>query len=204
VSIIKKSADLVYAFRFIRLLTTRWEDTEAFNLGIVDRRGKPLKKLVSLTSKERNHYTPFIRLVFNMKRILEKTPGAGQLASFASALYLIKESQGLSDRSVSYILEKSGVSADDLILENSQWFIVNENELSPGIYKVTVDKVLNEGFEVYVRTNDRVRVRETKPIGNMFGVDVYEAIHVKTGSQFILQQQRLPNERGTRSWILGN
>ena len=39
-SIIKRAGDLVYTFRFLRLLTTAFEDTEAFKLGIIDKDGK--------------------------------------------------------------------------------------------------------------------------------------------------------------------
>ena len=33
--ILKRAGDLVYTFRFLRLLTTSFEDTEAFKKGII-------------------------------------------------------------------------------------------------------------------------------------------------------------------------
>ena len=41
---IKRAADLVYTFRFLTLLVTPFEKTEAFKLGILDKNGKKLKK----------------------------------------------------------------------------------------------------------------------------------------------------------------
>ena len=39
-----RGPDFFYAVRFLRLLTTKWENTNAFKLGIVDKNGKKLKK----------------------------------------------------------------------------------------------------------------------------------------------------------------
>ena len=41
---IKRAADLVYTFRFLTLLVTPFEKTEAFKLGLVGEKGKKLKK----------------------------------------------------------------------------------------------------------------------------------------------------------------
>ena len=71
-SIIKRAGDLVYTFRFSRLLTTAFEDTEAFKLGIIDKDGKRDKTFTLNTSENRSkykdYYTPFHRLVFNIKK----------------------------------------------------------------------------------------------------------------------------------------
>ena len=42
--IIKRAGDLVYTFRFLRLLTTPFEETEAFKQGIIDKDGKRNKE----------------------------------------------------------------------------------------------------------------------------------------------------------------
>ena len=89
--LIKQAGDLVYTFRFLRLLTTNFEDTEAFKAGIIDDKGKRLKSfsLDSMDNRDtyRNVYTPFHRLVFNIKKIMAKVPGGGsKLASYAAAL----------------------------------------------------------------------------------------------------------------------
>ena len=39
-----QAIDLFVAYRFLRILTTPWEDQEAFKLGIIDQNGKLLKK----------------------------------------------------------------------------------------------------------------------------------------------------------------
>ena len=50
-SILSRAADLGYAFRFLKLLTTPWEKLEAYKLGIVDKRGRNLKKAKELNTQ---------------------------------------------------------------------------------------------------------------------------------------------------------
>ena len=44
-SIITRTADLFYTFRFLKILTTPFEKTDAYKLGIIDDKGKRDKKV---------------------------------------------------------------------------------------------------------------------------------------------------------------
>ena len=46
--ILSRAADLGYAFRFLKLLTTKWENLPAYELGIIDKRGRNIKKAKEL------------------------------------------------------------------------------------------------------------------------------------------------------------
>ena len=84
--------DLIITYKFIRLLTTKWNKTDAYKEGVIDAKGKLLIKGKDQTSAQKKAYTPFDKLVFNIKRILEKIPfGKSQIASYAAALFLLKE-----------------------------------------------------------------------------------------------------------------
>lgn len=86
--------DDILAFRVLYLLVTPFEQTDAFRLGIIDKNGNNLKKSKDLkTGEEKSAYTNLHKLVFNMKKILEKVPvvGKSQLSSLAAAYWLIKE-----------------------------------------------------------------------------------------------------------------
>ena len=87
------AVNLYFIYKFLRILTTPWENTDAFKLGIVDDDGKILKKKRTLkTSEEKDAYTMMHRLVWKLKRLMEKIPfGKSRLASYAAALWLIKE-----------------------------------------------------------------------------------------------------------------
>ena len=85
--------NLFFIYKFLRILTTPWKESDAFKLGIVDENGKILKKKSQLkTIDEKDAYTMMHRLVWKIKRLMEKVPfGKTRLASYAAALWLIKE-----------------------------------------------------------------------------------------------------------------
>jgi hypothetical protein len=90
------------AYKFIKIITTPWKDMDAYEYGIVDENGKQLKKTNQLkTPEERSSYTLFHRLIFNLKRILEKFPfGNSRIASYAAAFALLKEERTRSLKDV--------------------------------------------------------------------------------------------------------
>jgi hypothetical protein len=181
-SLITRGADLIYTYRFLRILTTPFEKTRAFELGLIDAEGKRIKSQRKDTPERRSAYTLFHRLVFNIKRLMAKVPGgSSRLASYAAALFLLKETYGLSERSIGLILKECDVTPDDILKENTQWFILEDESLAPGTYRVGNEKVINETFEPLVSPNDQVRVYDDAfPVGNFLGINVYEATHVKT------------------------
>ena len=120
--VISQTADLFYAFRFLKLLTRSWEQMEAFELGLIDKNGKVLKKAKS--TEEKSAYTVFHRLVFNIKRLLNKIPfGKSKFASYATALFLIKEHTGLPESKLKAILEEvTGEKFNDSVVNENKWF----------------------------------------------------------------------------------
>ena len=118
-------------FQFIKLLATPFNKTEAFKLGIIDGKGKYLKKQRDLkTSKEKKASNIFTRLVWNVKKLIEKLPfGKTRLASIATALFLIKEE-----------IEKIGADGE-LLEEAFNCWLMEEHGID---YK---QELLNEQFE---------------------------------------------------------
>jgi hypothetical protein len=61
--IIKRAGDLVYTFRFLKLLVMSFEDTEAYKAGIITADGKRDKSfdMDSLVNRDKwnDYYTPF-------------------------------------------------------------------------------------------------------------------------------------------------
>ena len=87
-----RGADLYFVFRFLRLLTMKYESTAALGSGfIIDKKGKALRKSADLEStKEKASYTMLHRMVFKIRRLMEKIPG-GRFVNYAAALFLLKE-----------------------------------------------------------------------------------------------------------------
>ena len=123
---LSKSADLVYTLRFLTLLTTPWEETNAFKYGLIDKDGNKIKK--PTTEKEKSAYNTFHRLVFNIKKLINKVPGGkSRIASYASALYLIKEHLEFTDEGMEKLLDKLGIDPLDALQESSQWFCTSDS-----------------------------------------------------------------------------
>ena len=189
--LIKRAADLAYTFRFIRMMVMDWKDWDAYKLGIIDENGKRNKNVKMDSDEKRSAYTPFIRLAANIKRFIAKIPGGGsKLGSFASALYLIKEKVGT--KGLEKICEKLNIDVLDFLNEKNEWFLLEDKQLSPGVYRVSNPKLLNKTCDELVWSKDQVRIQdECFPVGDVFGVDIYEATHINTNQQVYVTASEL-------------
>ena len=57
--------DLFLVYEFVKRLSTPFNETKAFKLGLIDDKGKRLKKASS--KDEKNAMTYYDRLIFNLK-----------------------------------------------------------------------------------------------------------------------------------------
>lgn len=181
-SIISRTGDLFYAYRFLKLLVTPWEKTKAYELGILDGDGKLLKKARELqTSEEKSAYTVFHRLVFNIKRLLNKLPfGKSKLASWATALFLIKEETNMSEKDILKIMKKMEVEFDDTLFE-STWYMTQDKKLQPGIYSLVSDTLSPITGEVIAPAKSKIKVDEDcHAIGTILDTPIYEVYHIQS------------------------
>jgi hypothetical protein len=100
--------DNLVAYKILTMLVKPFKETQAFKLGIIDDKGTNLKKSGSLrTSEEKDSYTYLHRLVFNMKKIINKIPGGeSNLKSLVAALFLVREYYDNKDRTTSLMESK--------------------------------------------------------------------------------------------------
>jgi hypothetical protein len=94
--------DLWLVYQFIKRLTTPFKKWEAFKLGIIDENGNILKKRKDFTTaSERKAFGIFDLMILKIKKLLAKIPGGSStIASYAAALYLIREWKHFSDSSL--------------------------------------------------------------------------------------------------------
>ena len=164
-----RAIDTVITFRVLKLLTKKWTDHEAYDLGIIDKKGKRNKEVEIDTKQKKDAYTFLHRLVFNLKRIIQKVPfGKSKFASYAVALALLKEHCELSDEQGEELYEKFYrwlKDNDKFDPEQLTEAVGFQNDLSTGTY------------------NLRHRIDECKPrtavdvkecITKVYGINVYE------------------------------
>ena len=99
-SLLQTGVDYFLVYRFIKALTTPFDKTKAFKLGIIDDEGNFLKKYKELkTRTEKEAYGAYDRMVWNLKKLIEKVPIIGKaLTSWAGMAYLLlKEHSGDSE-----------------------------------------------------------------------------------------------------------
>ena len=84
-------ADTYMIYQVLKRLTTPFEETKAFELGLIDKNGKLLKK--AKTTEEKKAYTYFDRFIFNMKRLLHRFGLKSKFQSYAAALFLLREAK---------------------------------------------------------------------------------------------------------------
>ena len=178
-----RAVDLFVTYRFLKLLVTPWKKQEAYKQGIIDDRGKALKKARDLTTEaERESFTLLHRLVFNCKRIMGKIPFVrSQLGTYATALFLLKEKYNLDNLPEGeinqFLMENKLVSFDDKISEE----VIGFGSMLPmGEYKLK-DQVTADDEEIDAQPGDIVSALEdTSPSDRILGVDVFPVIHQKS------------------------
>lgn len=119
---ISRLTDFAYAMRIVTLLCTPWKEQAAYKQGIIDDQGNLLKHSKDLkTSEEKDSFTYLHRMVFNMKRVLEKVPfGKTWTAAATASLVLLKEG-----------LEQDGVILSEEQMKTIEEGIVMMNEDTP-------------------------------------------------------------------------
>ena len=179
-----RAIDLFVTYRFLKLLVTPWEKQEAFNLGLIDDKGKRIKKKKIESNDEKTAYTLLHRLVFNVKRIMEKIPLVRtQLGTYVTALFLLKENYGINipePQVTKYLMENNMVNFDADIAEEVMGF---GNMLPAGEYKLK-DMVTADDDEVDAQQGDIVTAYEdTPPSDRVLGVDIFPVVHLKSNKK---------------------
>lgn len=139
--------DLYLVYSFIRRLATPFKEWEAYKLGIIDERGNVLRKRKTLKlSKERKAFGVFDVMILNLKKLLEKVPGGkSRIASYAAALYLIREWNHFSENSLltEDITDKQLEESIDLFYDR----YVNYNILSENVnQKSELNELFSDRF----------------------------------------------------------
>jgi len=115
-----QGSELYFLFSFLKRLVTKFEKTDAYKLGIIDKNGKVLiKKRDFTTIEQRNAYTMMDTLIFNLKKLLGKIPfGKSTIATYAAALLLLREEKNLKILTDEKILEeKFSIIYEDMLQE---------------------------------------------------------------------------------------
>ena len=188
-----RAVDLFVTYRFIKLLTTPFEKTDAFKLGIIDKDGNRIRKPNSsqvevelTTSQLKNSYTILHKLVFNIKKIFSKLPLLKtKIGTYAAALFLLKDTfkehmqdPDIFEKEFMKFLKENNVVLDTEISEE----VIGFGEVLPkGEYVLKNDILNKEEEELTAKKGDKVAVFDAQaPIDTVLGVEIFPVIHMKT------------------------
>jgi|TARA_A200000159_G_C7277385_1_gene319966 hypothetical protein len=173
--------DTLIVFRILKMLTTPWEKMQAYKFGFIDKNGTRIKKIEvegksvdnnPETSAEKASLTPLHRVVFNIKKIINKVPfGKSQFASYAVALLMLKEQNELEEDQMEELCEKFYRHLKELGKVDGE---VLEEAMSVG--------KLVPGGQYYLRRRieqldvdypHKTAIEITEHHSKVFGIDVY-------------------------------
>tara|TARA_Y100000741_G_scaffold234947_1_gene179622 strand:- start:402 stop:1016 length:615 start_codon:yes stop_codon:yes gene_type:complete len=199
--------DLFVTYRFLKLLTTPFEKTEAFKLGIIDKKGhrilkpKSTKPAVELaTTQQKNAYTILHKLVFNIKKLFNKVPGLRtKVGTYAAALFLLKdtfkehvEEPDFFESELIKYLKENNIEFDNSISEE----VIGFGEVLPKGNYVLVNDILNKQEEALsAKKGDKVATFEDQsPVDTILGVDIFPVIHMKTQEKLFVSLEDIKDE----------
>ena len=188
-----RAIDLFVTYRFIKLLTTPFNKTDAYKYGIIDDKGNRIRednstrpKVELTTSTLKNSYTILHKLVFIIKKIFEKVPGLRtKVGTYAAALFLLKdtfkehvEDPDMFEKEFMKYLKENKIELDREISEE----VIGFGEVLPkGEYVLKNDILNKEEEELTAKKGDKVVAFDDEPpIDTILGVEIFPVVHVQS------------------------
>ena len=195
-----RAIDLLITYRVIKLLVTPFEKTKAFELGIIDKKGKVLRKARTLrTGDEKNAYTLLHRFVFNLKRLIHMVPGGkSKIGTYAAALVmLLREdrenylnSNDIEKALYRHLIENDLIKYDDRLREGLEM-----DYLPKGRFTVT-DELRDLHNEITADVGDLVSTKyDIKPSDKFFGVNIYELYNEDRNAKVVISEDNIERLR---------
>ena len=200
-----RAVDLFVTYRFLKLLTTPFNKTDAFKFGIIDKDGNRIKNEdgsveVLRTPDEKGAYTILHKLIFNIKKLFAKVPGLRtKVGTYAAALFLLKdtfkehvEDPDVFEKEFMKYLKEEGYELDDSISEE----VIGFGEILPKGNYVLVNDILNkEEEELSAKKGDEVVAYDDEaPIDTVLGVEIFPVVHVKTQEKIYVSLEDIKDE----------
>jgi len=202
-----RAIDLFVTYRFLKLLTTPFDKTDAFNLGIIDEKGNRIKKPKSTqpavelaTVEQKNSYTILHKLVFNIKKIFQKVPGLRtKVGTYAAALFLLKDTfkesvddKHMFEKEFMKYLKENNIEFDESISEE----VIGFGEVLPKGDYVLINDILNkEEEELSAKKGDKVVAYEDEaPVDTILGIEIFPVIHIKSQEKIYVSLEDIKDD----------
>ena len=191
-----RAIDALIAARLIKLLVTPFKKTKAYELGIIDDKGKVLIKSKDIpkkfptyeVQKARKAYTLLIRFVFNLKRLLSKVGIRGPIGSAAAAaIAFLKEEYPNNlyvEQEVYKYLKEQGFEFD-MSEDYGEPLVEGEYKVKHDIYNLDGDIIINSDENILY----------TNTTHNIMGYDVFKYKDVYLTTEDLYANWRIKSGR---------
>jgi len=191
-----RAIDLLITYRLIKLLTTPFEQQDAYKLGIIDKDGKVLRKAKQLkTPEEKDSYTLLHRFVFNLKRLINVIPGGkSKFGTYAAALgLLLREDEekklnrnDLENTLYKYLKDNKLIHYGDDLNEAAEF-----DYLPKGRFTVIEDLTDLEGNHI-AEVGDIVYTKfDKKPADKFLGTHLYKVINEDKQKELLVAEDHI-------------
>ena len=190
---LNEQVDMLVAYKFIKILTTDFKDTDAFRLGVIDKDGNILKKRKDLRGDERTSYTIFHTLIWNLKKLMMKVPGLkSKLGSYASALFLLKEQYNKeNNRGGELLAERILESLKDNFPDSDVLFeSIFESPIESGVY-IATHEIVTPSFETINEGEVIIIGNRKQALTEMSSVPLYTAVHLDSGEEVVVSKSSI-------------
>lgn len=127
------ATDIYLTYSLIRKLAKEFSDWDAFKTGVIDKDGNILISKDKRTDTQKDSFRMFDVAVLNMKKLLAKIPGGStKFATYAAALFLLKEPKKLNEDVDMISIEEEMINFIEEEFENIMQYM-NENQLNEEI-----------------------------------------------------------------------
>ena len=178
-----RAIDALIAARLIKLLVTPFKKTKAYQMGIIDDKGKVLIKSKDIpkkfptyeVQKARRAYTLLIRFVFNLKRLLSKVGIRGPIGSAAAAAIAFLKEEYPNNLYVEQEVYK-------YLKEQGFEFDMSEDYGEPLVeveYKVKHD-IYNLDGDIIINSDENVLYTNTTPTIMGYDIFKYKGVYLTT------------------------
>ena len=200
-----RAVDLFVTYRFLKLLTTPFNKTDAFKFGIIDKDGNRIKNEdgsveVLRTPDEKGAYTILHKLIFNIKKLFAKVPGLRtKVGTYAAALFLLKdtfkehvEDPDVFEKEFMKYLKEEGYELDDSISEE----VIGFGEILPkGNYVLVTDILNKEEEELSAKKGDKViAYKDESPVDTILGIEIFPVVHVQSQEEIYVSLEDIKDD----------
>lgn len=132
-----KFSNILIAYKILSDLGKKWTEFDAYKLGLIDANGEKIRS--PETKEEKYAYDSYYKLIFNLKRILQRFVGKNTTVQKLTTLLLLKEG---------YDQEKADIVSSKIVQSTMPVIYESENDaISEWECRIIISQLLENDYD---------------------------------------------------------